>query len=335
MIITRTPYRISLFGGGSDFPSWYLNESGKVLAFSIDKYCYLTARKLPPFFTHQYRVAYSKTEEIFDLDEMSHPAFREAIRHYGCGSALEIHHHGDLPARSGVGSSSAFAVGLILALNKLHGKSLSKIQTANEAIRFEQEILGENVGSQDQITCAIGGINRINFSKDESWEINKVILPQSTLTEIENRSVLIYTGISRISSDLSHDLAKGSNLNSTALHKSMALVESASMVLERNEDLDQIGLMLHEGWKLKQEINPLSTRPEIQDLINRAVKAGALGGKVLGAGGGGFCLFWLKKDSREDFINKFGSGLIVPFKIDQTGAEIIFESNEIEYSSNR
>jgi D-glycero-alpha-D-manno-heptose-7-phosphate kinase len=326
MIITRTPYRISLFGGGSDFPSWYLKEGGKVVAFSIDKFCYLTVRKLPPFFDHKYRVSYSKTEEVVDINKIAHPAFREGIRLYNYGEPVEIHHHGDLPARSGIGTSSAFAVGLISALKKLNGESFNQIDTANEAIKFEQNILKENVGSQDQITCALGGFNSIEFFSNGSWALNKINLSTSLTREIEDRSVLIYTGISRISSELSKNLKEGRDINLRAMRRTIQLAEESIKIFKDNKNLDEIGLMLQEGWSLKQEINPLSYNFQVQEIINRAQKAGALGGKVLGAGGGGFCLLWLKKDSKKDFLEKFRSSLVVPFSIDNAGTKIIFES---------
>ena len=328
MIITRTPYRISLFGGGSDFPSWYTKEGGKVLAFSINKFCYLNARKLPPFFNHNYRVSYNKTEEVAEIDQIIHPAFREGIRLYGNTKPLEIHHHGDLPARSGVGSSSAFAVGLILALKKINGKTITQIEAADEAINFEQNILKENVGSQDQITCALGGFNQINFLPDGTWKVDAIKLGIDAAKELESRSVLLYTGISRISSDYSRNLAKGINIKSTAVRLAISLADEATNIFNNNGDLDQIGLMLQEGWRLKREINPLSSSLQLQEFIGRATRAGAIGGKVLGAGGGGFCLFWLKKDSREDFISKFGPALVVPFKIENSGSEIIFDSTD-------
>jgi D-glycero-alpha-D-manno-heptose-7-phosphate kinase len=196
----------------------------------------------------------------------------------------------------------------------------------NEAIKFEQNILKENVGSQDQITCALGGFNSIEFFSNGSWALNKINLSTSLTKEIEDRSVLIYTGISRISSELSKNLKEGRDINLRAMRRTIQLAEESIKIFKDNKNLDEIGLMLQEGWSLKQEINPLSYNFQVQEIINRAQKAGALGGKVLGAGGGGFCLLWLKKDSKKDFLEKFRSSLVVPFSIDNAGTKIIFES---------
>ena len=195
MIITKTPYRISLFGGGTDHPAWYKDNGGEVISFAIDKYCYLTARVLPPFFDHKYRIAYSKVEMIKNIDEIQHPAVREGIRKFCPDLALEIHHDGDLPARSGVGSSSAFAVGLINSLSLLQNLELSSEDLANQAIILEQEILNENVGSQDQIACALGGLNYIKFGGEQEWVSEKITLTPSMKNQIERRMVLVYSGI--------------------------------------------------------------------------------------------------------------------------------------------
>jgi D-glycero-alpha-D-manno-heptose-7-phosphate kinase len=324
MLITKTPYRISLFGGGSDFPAWLSENNGSVLAFAINKYSYLTSRVLPPFFNHKYRVAYSKIELAQSINQITHPAFREGIRLFGNGKFFELHHHGDLPARSGIGSSSAFAVGLIAALVSLNNKEVAIDDLIKLAINFEQKILNENVGSQDQITCAIGGINLINFKKNETWAIDKINPSPNYIEEISYRSILFYSGIPRNSSDISKGLVDNMHNNKKNILRLIDLASTGATIIKTEGDLDQFGEMLSESWRIKQEMNPRSTNQTISELFEHANKSGALGGKVLGAGGGGFCLFWVKAGQREDFISKFKSGVVVPFKIENSGTKIIY-----------
>jgi len=329
MIVTRAPYRVSLFGGGSDFPSWYMDRGGHVLAFAINRYCYITAKNLPPFFRHKYRLSYSRIEEVSSLDEIKHPAFREGIRVYGEGAPLEIHHHGDLPAQSGIGSSSAFSVALIQSLKTLANKPVTVAEIANEAIGFEQRVLGENVGSQDQITCAIGGLNSIKFEQNGSWISQRIKVSESVKEEIESRCVIVHTGISRISSQISTGIINSieNKLNVNSIEKLIKLTEEAIKILENGNDLDQFGEMLQQSWQLKIKLNNLATRSEIEKIFNLAQKAGSLGGKVLGAGGGGFCMFWVRKDGREDFIAKFKPKIVVPIKIENQGVQVILHDN--------
>jgi D-glycero-alpha-D-manno-heptose-7-phosphate kinase len=327
MIITRTPYRVSLFGGGSDFPDWYLNNLGKVISFTINKYCYISARELPPFFEHDYRVSYSKVETAKKLDDIRHPAFREIIRKYGRDRKYEIHHHGDLPAKSGVGSSSAFAVGLINAMSKFEESELTQIQIANAAIEMEQKILREIVGSQDQIACAVGGINEISFGPGVKW-INKAIsLPAKTIDEIENSAVLIFSGIQRVSSKISEHLLTNLENSTKFLERNVELVDECIKVLESGKNLVEIGNLLNESWEIKRTINPMSTNKFIDDFFNKALKCGAVGGKILGAGGGGFSLFWVDPGNRERFLRYFDLGVEVPFRIDFQGTTCVLNSD--------
>jgi D-glycero-alpha-D-manno-heptose-7-phosphate kinase len=327
MIITRTPYRVSLFGGGSDFPDWYLNNLGKVISFTINKYCYISARELPPFFEHDYRVSYSKVETAKKLDDIRHPAFREIIRKYGRDRKYEIHHHGDLPAKSGVGSSSAFAVGLINAMSKFEESELTQIQIANAAIEMEQKILREIVGSQDQIACAVGGINEISFGPGVKW-INKAIsLPDKTIEEIENSAVLIFSGIQRVSSKISEHLLTNLENSTKFLERNVELVDECKKVLESGKNLVEIGNLLNESWEIKRTINPMSTNKFIDDFFNKALKCGAVGGKILGAGGGGFSLFWVDPVNRERFLRDFDLGVEVPFRIDFQGTTCVLNSD--------
>lgn len=323
MVITKTPYRISLFGGGTDHPAWYKKYGGEVISFAIDKYCYLTVRILPPFFDYKYRIIYSKNETVKNLEEILHPAVREGIRKFSPDLSLEIHHDGDLPARTGVGSSSAFTVGLIHSLLILQNQSITSRQLANEAIKLEQSDLMENVGSQDQIACALGGMNYIKFGGALDWEAKPIELSIKFRESIMNRIVMIYTGIQRTSSDIQANLLVNLDKKLVVMHRSIELARECRRIFEKEGDLDLVGEMLNESWSLKRRMNSASITPQLDDAWEKAKFAGALGGKVLGAGGGGFCMFWVKENGREEFINKFNFGLYVPIQISNVGSECI------------
>ena len=324
MIITKTPFRVSLFGGGTDIPSWYLENGGSVLSFAINKYCYLTTRILPPFFDHKYRVAYSLVETVANARQIMHPVVRECILKYASELNLEIHHDGDLPARSGVGSSSAFTVGLIHALHTLQNRDITNIELANQAIDMEQNVLRENVGSQDQIACALGGINFIEFGPGDFWKHQEIKMAKETLDEFQNRLVLIYTGLGRNSSEINAELFQNIDLKSRYFRRLMELSISCREILLKSDDLDQIGKMLDESWKLKQALNSNSSNSNLNDLYQKALKAGALGGKILGAGGGGFFLFCVGKDKRNDFLSNFRFGVNVPVEISYSGSTVVY-----------
>jgi len=320
MIITRTPYRVSLFGGGTDHPTWYRDNGGAVLSFAIDKFCYINIRELPPFFSHRYRVAYSKVEMTKQLDEIMHPAVREGFRKYTPNISLELHHHGDLPAQSGVGSSSAFAVGLIHALLALRGETATLENLADQAIELEQRDLLETVGSQDQIACAIGGMNLIEFGKGDRWTASPLHLSSDYLAEIENRIVLLFTGISRSSSDISKSLLENLQSKADLMNRTHELALECNNILRNNADLSLIGPMLLESWELKKRMNPASVTTLLDDFLERALKAGAEGGKILGAGGGGFCLFWVDPKNRDFFIRQMSPAVHVPIRISLEGS---------------
>ena len=323
MIITKTPYRVSLFGGGTDHPAWYREHGGEVISFAIDKYCYLSTRVLPPFFDHKYRIAYSKVEMTKTIDEIQHPAVRVAIRKYSPDLNLEIHHDGDLPARSGVGSSSAFAVGIIHSLSLLQNRVLTKSELANEAIHLEQIELHENVGSQDQIACALGGLNYITFGGESEWVNQPVLISDAMKREIEYRAVLIYTGVQRSSTDVQANLLINLNKKTKTMHRTVELARECKDVLARESDLDMVGEMLVESWSLKKAMNSHAITPELEYIWQKSQQAGALGGKVLGAGGGGFCMFWVRKGKREDFLQRFKIGTCVPIKISDEGSTCV------------
>ena len=323
MIITRTPYRISLFGGGTDYPAWYKENGGEVISFAIDKYCYLTTRILPPFFDHKYRIAYSKVEMTKTIDEIQHKAVRGALRIYCPDLSLEIHHDGDLPARTGIGSSSAFAVGIIHSLSLLQQKTLSKLELADAAIHFEQVELNENVGSQDQIACAVGGLNYITFGGESNWAYEPLMISETRKKEVEDRIVLVYTGVHRSSSDVQANLLVDLHKKGKTMFRTIDLARESKKVLVNGSDLDSIGEMLVESWSLKKAMNSSAITPILEEIWVNSQRAGALGGKVLGAGGGGFCMFWVKEGTREDFLRKLNFGIHVPVRISDEGSTCV------------
>ena len=325
MIITKTPYRVSLFGGGTDHPAWYRENGGEVISFAIDKYCYLTTRVLPPFFEHRYRIAYSKVETTNEISQIQHPAVRGALRRYCPNLSVEIHHDGDLPARSGVGSSSAFAVGIIHSLALLQNKDLSSSELANEAIYLEQVELNENVGSQDQIACALGGFNYITFGGASDWASKPIDISDERKMQIEDRVVLIYTGINRSSSDVQANLLINLDKKARTMNRTIELARESREVITRGQDLDLVGEMLVESWSLKREMNSHAVTSELEAIWDKSKKAGALGGKVLGAGGGGFCMFWVKEGGRDEFLDNFGIGTHVPVRISQEGSSCVLK----------
>jgi D-glycero-alpha-D-manno-heptose-7-phosphate kinase len=325
MIITRTPFRVSLFGGGSDFPSWYRENEGAVVSFSIDKYCYITTRILPPFFPHKYRIAYSLIENVSDFQLIQHPAVREAIRHYYPNLGLEIHHDGDLPARSGMGSSSAFAAGLIHSLLKLRGQTkIDKELLAQSTIFLEQEILNENVGSQDQIACTLGGLNFISFGNfSKSWKVEQIGIRPQVKLHLEQCLVLVFSGINRYSSDISLGLTSNISSKTQSIKRSVEMAKWCRDIFSTSNDISVIGEMLNESWENKRAMNSLAITPELDSIYSHAKKCGATGGKVLGAGGGGFLLFWVPQENREKFKKNFQLGTEVPFQIESEGSTCI------------
>jgi D-glycero-alpha-D-manno-heptose-7-phosphate kinase len=323
MIITKTPFRVSLFGGGTDHPAWYLENGGSVLSFTIDKYSYISLRELPPFFEHKFRVSYSINELVSRNSEIKHPAVREAFKKFAPELNLELLHHGDLPARSGIGSSSAFSVGLINSIYALKGVKILPDELANLAIEFEQKILKENVGSQDQIACSLGGINFIEFGPGPYWQSESLSLPIDYINRIEQSMVLVYTGVSRMSSDVSLGLLSDLSSKANEMKRNIDLALECKKVFQNESELSVIGQMLDESWNIKQRINPKSVNSVLQNIYAKAMNSGALGGKILGAGGGGFFLFWVNPEFRDSFIQKMGDFITVPVRIVNHGSKII------------
>lgn len=332
MIISRTPFRVSLFGGGSDYPQWYCQHGGQVLGFAINKYCYISLRYLPPFFQHRHRVVYSKVETVNELNEIQHPAVRHVLQEMRIQAGIEIHHDGDLPARSGLGSSSSFTVGLLNALNALNGRLTTKNYLACEAIRIEQDVIRENVGSQDQIWAAYGGLNRIDFHRDGNFEVSPLVLPAERRKALMGNLMLFFTGFSRIASEIAEK--KIASLDAKAAHvkRMMGMVDEAVEILNRPDaDLDDIGRMLHDGWQLKRDLTEAVSTSEIDAIYNAGIAAGALGGKLLGAGGGGFILFYASAERRESVRKALSNLIEVQIDIDTSGSKIVvYEPDGLE-----
>jgi D-glycero-alpha-D-manno-heptose-7-phosphate kinase len=327
MIISRTPYRISFFGGGTDYPAWYLKEGGAVLSATIDKYCYISARLLPPFFSERHRIVWSHIETVASISEILHPAVREGLRFLGFTNAegVEIHHQGDLPARSGIGSSSTFAVGLIRALTDLRGENLSKHQLALKALELEQNILRENVGSQDQIAAAYGGLNIVKFSTDGSFQVEPVSVKRERIADLENHLCLLYTGSSRMGGEIAASVIAGIQDKVAELRQMRRLVDQAHGILTGGDSLTAFGELLHETWLLKRSLADLVSNSEVDEIYRTARENGALGGKLLGAGAKGFMLFFVPPEKQATLRKALNRFVFVPFCFENEGSTTIYQ----------
>jgi D-glycero-alpha-D-manno-heptose-7-phosphate kinase len=324
MIISRTPFRVSFFGGGTDYPRWYREHGGAVVATTIDKYCYISVRKLPPFFEHRFRVVYSLVENVREVGEIKHPAVRAVLGWKGIDTGLEIHHDGDLPARSGLGSSSAFTVGLINAVYALEGRRISRDDLASDAIHVEQEVIGEPVGSQDQISAAMGGFNHVLFRQDGSYQVTPVILPAERLRGFQDHLMLFFTGISRTASELAAVMIENLPTRQDAMRRMQAMVdEGLDILASPSTDLAEFGRLLDESWSLKRTLADRVSNATVDALYEAARRAGALGGKLLGAGGGGFLLLFVRPDDRAAVRQALPSLIEVPFQFETSGSQIV------------
>lgn len=332
MIITRTPFRVSFFGGGSDFPGWYeQNGGGSVLSTSINKYCYLTCRVLPPFFDHKSRIVWSQIENVQSVSQIEHPVVREVLKYLDIQNGVEIFHNADLPARSGLGSSSSFTVGLLHALTSLLGKTITKRQLALNAIHIEQNILQENVGCQDQTIAAFGGFNRIDFGGPQKISVEPITVKTERLKELQENLMLFFTGHSRYSSEIASEHVKNMESKSNDIIALKQMVDSAISILAGNNDLQDFGKLLHEGWLLKRGLTSKVSTSEIDAWYDEACSCGALGGKVLGAGGGGFMLIFAKLQDQPRIRERLKNLLYVPFMFDHIGSQVIYYGPE-DYS---
>jgi len=328
LIISRTPYRISFFGGGSDYPSWYNKYSGEVLSATIDKYLYLSVRELPLFFKHNYRIVYSKIEIANNINEIKFNVIKQMIKRYKINKGLEIHYDGDLPARSGMGSSSSFVVGLIKIFNSFLKNKISKKKLAEESIWFEQKVLKELVGSQDQIATSYGGFNSIKFYKNGNFNTYKYDIDDNFFRKLNDNLILVFSGINRTANLIASSYVK--KLNSTKrkdMFELIQLVQDAKKII-KNKNLDEFGSLLHETWLLKKSISKKISTDKIDIIYDEAIKQGAKGGKLLGAGGGGFLLFYVPKQKQKHFLKNLKKVITVKFKFTDQGSSIIYNSND-------
>jgi D-glycero-alpha-D-manno-heptose-7-phosphate kinase len=324
VIVSRTPYRVSFFGGGTDYPAYYLEHGGRVLAAAINKYCYLSVRRLPPFFLHKHRIVYSQTELVNSVDEIQHPSVRETLRHRGIEYGISVHHDGDMPAHSGMGSSSAFTVGLLHSLHALENQMISKRDLARGAIHIEQVMIRESVGSQDQTLSAHGGLNLVEFLPNGEIVVSPVIMKPEVLQDFESRLLLVFTGHSRNASEIAAEQLRALPAKLRAMARMKSLVDRALALLTADKtDLDAFGPLLNETWEIKRELSSRITTPEIDAIHQIALRNGALGGKLLGAGGGGCMLFYVRREDRERLIQALHGYLVIPFRFDFDGSRII------------
>jgi len=323
MIISKTPFRISFFGGGTDYPAWFENHGGKVLSTTINKFCYLSCRYLPPFFKHKYRIAYSKVETVQSIKDIEHPAVRAVLDYMGCEQGLEIHYDGDLPARSGLGSSSAFTIGLLNSLHAMKGEYRSSEQLAKEAIYIEQQVLHEYVGSQDQIAAAYGGLNRIIFFPDGSFDVIPVIVNASRLETLQSHLMFFFTGVSRFSSDIAKGKITNIKDRHMELHEIEQMVDVGLDILgSAHTPIEEFGQLLHEGWKVKRSLSEKISNSHINEIYDAARSAGAIGGKITGAGGGGFMLLFVPPEKQQNVRIHLSKLTHVPIAFEQSGSRI-------------
>ena len=333
MIISRTPFRISFFGGGTDYPDWYYKHGGAVLATTIDKYCYINCRYLPPFFDHRYCIVYSKVEHCQTVEEIAHPAVREALRYLEIQRGVEIHHDADIPARSGVGSSSAFTVGLLNALYALKGQMVSKHRLATESVHLEQDILKETVGSQDQVLAAYGGLNHIVFHQNGEISVTPITVAAERMKELASHLMLFYTGIKRTASNIAESFVAGIDDRRRQLRVMKDLVDESISIISGDCDILEFGELLHEAWLAKRSLSASISNADVDALYDAARAAGAIGGKLIGAGGGGFFLLFVPPSKQPNVRETLNTLVHVPFKFDFSGSQIIFCDREEDYAA--
>lgn len=324
MIITRTPFRMSYFGGGTDYPAWFHERGGAVLATTIDKYCYITCRYLPPFFEHKSRILYSKVETVPSNDRIEHPAVRGVLAHMGIQDGIEIHHDGDLPARTGLGSSSAFVVGLLNALYALKHDMPTKMDLAKAAIHIEQEVLRENVGCQDQVITAFGGLQRIDFEKSGDIHVTPMVASRERLEELQAHTLLYFTGFSRIASEIVKEQLQRMPDKTSELNRMREMVDESIGILLGKGGLEPFGRLLDESWRLKRGLSSKVSSPAIDEIYEAAKSAGALGGKLMGAGGGGFMMLFAPPQAHARIRERLKKLLRIPFRFDNEGSRIVY-----------
>lgn len=327
MIITKTPFRMSFFGGGTDIESYFRNNKGAVISTTFDKYCYVNVRHLPRFFDYSTELSYSKIERVSDVKDIIHPAIRNAMLMLDMHE-IRLTYEADLPARSGLGTSSSFAVGMLNAFYALKGKYVDKKTLANEAIYLERVLCAEDGGWQDQIAAAYGGFNRINF-EDGEYEVTPIIISPDRKQRLNDNLMMFFTGFTRFSSDLQ----KANNITDKSKHVQLSeiytLVDEAEKILtNRNIHLDEFGYLLDHTWKLKRQMGSAISTNSIDALYQKGIDAGALGGKLLGAGGGGFLVFYVQPDKRDSVMSAMKDLMHIPFSFENSGTRVIHYTPE-------
>jgi D-glycero-alpha-D-manno-heptose-7-phosphate kinase len=329
VIICRTPTRISFFGGGTDYPVWYRENSGMVLSTTINKYSYITLRYLPRIFDYNFRVRYFNTEQTLTLDEIKHPSVRECARVLGIKDGFEMIHHADLPSGTGLGSSSTFTVGMLHSFYSLINYMPTKRELAMQALKVEQEIIGESVGSQDQVAAAFGGFNQIKFGGEKEFEVDPIILDKNRLREFQDKLLLCFTGFSRSAPEIAKHQIRDTPARIKELNAMSELtIEAISLLTNASNNLDDFGKLLNEQWKIKRSLTAHVSTPEVDDIYEVALKNGALGGKLLGAGGGGFMLFYADPSKHDAIRKSLPDKEFVPFRFEDTGSKIVYYSHE-------
>ncbi len=323
MIISRTPYRISFFGGGSDYPKWYLKNGGQVISTTIDKYIYISVRYLPPFFKHKLRFVWSKIEDVKDVNQIMHPSFREVLKFLNIRKGIEVHYDGDIPSRSGVGSSSSFTVGLLNAMYAYQGKMVSPKVLSKESIHIEQNIIGEVVGSQDQTASAYGGFNKISFKRDGNIIVNPIRIKKERKNILEESIMLFYTGIVRTAQDIAVSYVRNLDSKKQQIIKIQKMVDQAIGIIS-NGEISDFGVLLDILWKEKRGLSKNVSSNLIDQLYLKAKSSGAIGGKICGAGGGGFLMLFVEKKNQKNVRNALSNLVEVPFKFEPQGSQIIF-----------
>ena len=327
MIITKTPFRMSFFGGGTDMPEFFREHGGAVISTSFDKYCYVNVRHLPPFFDYHTELSYAKTERVKAVEEIQHPAIREAMKMLDMHD-IRLTYEADLPARTGLGTSSSFAVGMLNAFYALKGKYADKRKLSDEAIYLERVLCNEAGGWQDQIAAAYGGLNRIDFHGEE-YEVRPIIISPERKRRLNDNLMLFFTGFTRFSSEI-QQASKSMDEKIAQLKQMLALVDDAERVLEdKNADLDDFGRLLDKSWRLKKQTGNKVSTGSIDELYEKALRAGALGGKLLGAGGGGFLLFYVPQDKQKAVLEAMSGLMHVPFEFENGGTRVIHYTPEV------
>ena len=329
MIITRTPLRISFFGGGTDLPVWYESHEGAVLSTTIDKYQYITCRKLMPYWEYKHTLRYgSRYEAVREIDEIQHPSIRETMRYFQISYGLDMHYSTDVPARSGMGSSSAFTVGLVNALYGMKGKMPNKRQLAMDAIHIEQDMIGEAVGSQDQIAAAFGGLNYITFKPGGGFFVHPVTISSQRKKDLESHLVLIFSGFQRFAAEIEKDKIRNLGKKEASLRQIFEITQEALSILTGSGSLLEFGKLLNEAWNLKKSLSDSVSTSVIEAVYEKALASGAIGGKLLGAGGGGFLLFFCEPDKQSMLLEGLKDYLHIPFRFEENGSSVIYYREE-------